>query len=65
MINIIDDWLTDKSYGRLSEFNYYKEIETELRTLKTELNGWAVSFHYSFDEPVVLVPRAHQKNNEN
>ncbi len=54
MITIIDDWLTDKSYGRLSDFKCYDEIETELRTLKTELNGWAVSFHYSFDEPVVL-----------
>ena len=55
-IQVLDKWLTEKSYRKLKDNEHLAEIETELDSLKNQLIEWIKIFQYSLKDSISLTP---------
>jgi hypothetical protein len=54
-IQVLDKWLTEKSYRKLKDNEHLAEIETELDSLKNQLIEWIKNYEYSLETSISLI----------
>lgn len=53
-IQVLDKWLTEKSYKKLKDNEHLAVIETELDSMKNQLIEWINIFQYSLEDSISL-----------